>query len=956
MDFTARHIGPDFKQQHIMLASLGFDNLEDFIKNVIPNDLLSATGTTGDEAISEYKATRKLSSIVSKNKLYKNYIGLGYSETITPAVIKRNVFENPGWYTAYTPYQAEIAQGRLEALLNFQQMVMDLTGFALANASLLDEATAAAEAMLMAYRVDSNAGNKFFVAKNTYPQVLEVIKTRAEYSGVEVVIDDIANCDASKYFAVYIQNPDLYGQVRDYSQLISNLKIVAPNLIVVMGCDILSLVLFKSAAAQGADIAVGSTQRFGIPLGFGGPSAAYLATKDEYKRNIPGRIIGVSVDSRGNRALRMALQTREQHIRREKATSNICTSQVLLANMAGFYAVYHGAAGLKEIANNIHHFALILADNLVRLGLKLAHNGLIFDTVSVIDEDARSIYQKLKAAGYLTCINNNILSISLGEKTDICDISNIISAISGHEVNLNQLNIPHLTVDLTTYADLFRQDKILTHPIFNEYHSETKMMRYLKSLENKDISLVHSMIALGSCTMKLNAASELEPVSWPHLANIHPFAPHDSVAGYLEFIDSFKCQLKDITGFDDVSLQPNSGAQGEYAGLLAIRRYQASIGQAARNICLIPKSAHGTNPATAQMMDMKVVIVNCDANGNVELEHLRKMAIEHTKDLSCLMITYPSTHGVFESAIKEICKIIHDNGGQVYMDGANLNALVGLVKPAELGADVSHINLHKTFAIPHGGGGPGMGPIGVKAHLAKFLPEHVYGNNCKTTTEIGMLEHGKTLNGLTYAVSAGAYGSASILAISWMYVTMLGEIGLRRATTIAVLNANYIASKLKHAYPILYTAKNGTVAHECILDLRPIKAETGITEVDIAKRLMDYGFHSPTMSFPVPGTLMIEPTESEALDELDRFIAAMLKIHDEIQAVKSGSVDKLNNVLKNAPHTLADIMAWDKPYSIEVAFFPLDYLKKSKIFPSVNRIDDAHGDRNFICSCPEFDA
>ncbi|MCC2625844.1 MAG: gcvP [Burkholderiales bacterium] len=948
MDFTTRHIGPDLKQQEIMLATLGFDNLEDFINNVIPKDLLSNTGTVGVEGLSEYQAAQKLFTIARKNKLYKNYIGLGYFETITPPVIKRNVFENPGWYTAYTPYQAEISQGRLEALLNFQQMVMDLTGFALANASLLDEATAAAEAMLMAYRLDSADGNKFFVAKNTYAQVLEVIKTRAEYAGIEVIIDDIAKCEANKYFGVYIQNPDVYGQIRDYSQVISNLKVASPNLIVVMGCDILSLVLFKSPNAQGADIAVGSTQRFGIPLGFGGPSAAYLATKDEYKRSIPGRIIGVSVDSRKNPALRMALQTREQHIRREKATSNICTSQVLLANMAGFYAVYHGPAGLKEIAGKIHHLALVLADNLIKLGFKLTHNGLIFDTVSITGPNIHEIYKKLKEAGYLTCIINNILSISLGEMTDISDISNIISTIGGREVDLGQVNTPRITTDLSKYADFFRQDKILTHPVFNSYHSETKMMRYLKSLENKDISLVHSMIALGSCTMKLNAASELEPISWPHLANIHPFAPYDSVNGYLEFIDSFKQQLKAITGFEDISLQPNSGAQGEYAGLLAIRRYQKSIGQGKRNICLIPKSAHGTNPATAHMMDMQVVIVNCDAGGNVDIDHLQKLAYEHRDDLSCLMITYPSTHGVFEAGIKQICKIVHDHGGQVYMDGANLNALVGLVKPAELGADVSHINLHKTFAIPHGGGGPGMGPIGVKEHLAKFLPEHVYFANCRTRTEMPLTDT------LTHAVSASPYGSASILPISWMYTTMLGELGLRRSTTVAILNANYIANKLKHAYPILYTAANGTVAHECILDLRPIKAQTGISEVDIAKRLMDYGFHSPTMSFPVPGTLMIEPTESEAQDELDRFIDAMLKISAEIEAVKSGLVDKLNNVLKNAPHTLADVMAWDKPYSIEEACFPLDYLKKSKIFPSVNRIDDAHGDRNFICSCPDF--
>lgn len=945
MDFITRHIGPDLKQQEAMLNYLGFDNLEDFVSKVVPNELRSTTGTVGNEGLSEYHALQKLSTIMHKNKLYKNYIGLGYFETITPSVIKRNVFENPGWYTAYTPYQAEISQGRLEALLNFQQMVMDLTGFTLANASLLDEATAAAEAMLMAYRLCSNAGNKYFVAGNIYPQVLDVIKTRAEYAGIEIVIGDVINCKAEEYFAVYIQNPDVYGQIQDYTQLISNIKTVSPGLIVIMGCDILSLVLFKSPQAQGADIAIGSTQRFGIPLGFGGPSAAYMATKDEYKRSIPGRIIGVSVDSRGNRALRMALQTREQHIRRERATSNICTSQVLLANMAGFYAIYHGPAGLKEIAGKIHHLALILANNLVRLGIKLAHDGLIFDTVSIIGNSLHEIYQKLKDAGYLTCITNDVLSISLGEMTEIEDISNIISAIANQQINLEYLSVGKITVDLSSYTNIFRQDKILTHSVFNQYHSETKMMRYLKSLENKDISLVHSMIALGSCTMKLNAASELEPVSWPHLANIHPFAPHNSVVGYLEFIDSFKQQLKAITGFDDISLQPNSGAQGEYAGLLAIRRYQASIGQSLRNVCLIPKSAHGTNPATANIMAMQVVIVNCDDNGNIDVNDLRTKAQEYKDLLSCLMITYPSTHGVFETAIKQICKIIHDNGGQVYMDGANLNALVGLVKPAELGADVSHINLHKTFAIPHGGGGPGMGPIGVKQHLIKFLPSHVYLDDCVSETKSHLTDT------LSHAVSAAPFGSASILAISWMYVTMLGEIGLKRSTKVAILNANYIASRLKHAYTVLYTAANGTVAHECILDLRPIKIQTGINEVDIAKRLMDYGFHSPTMSFPVPGTLMVEPTESESQDELDRFIEAMLKIHDEIEAVKSGSADKLNNLLKNAPHTLADIMAWNRPYSIEEAFFPLDYLRKAKVFPSVNRIDDAHGDRNFICNC-----
>lgn len=951
MDFITRHIGPDPKQQEQMLGAIGFDNLNDFILNVVPANLLSESKTTAVDGLSEYNALQKLSTIANKNKLYKNYIGLGYFETITPSVIKRNVFENPGWYTAYTPYQAEIAQGRLEALLNFQQMIMDLTGFALANASLLDEATAAAEAMLMAYRINPDSGDKYFVSEDIYPQVLEVIKTRALHAGIKVVIGELNSCEAVNYFGVYIQNPGLSGQILDYSHTIRRLKSISPNLIVTLGCDILSLVLFKSPHTQGADIAVGSTQRFGIPLGFGGPSAAYMATTDEYKRSMPGRIIGVSVDSKGNKALRMSLQTREQHIRREKATSNICTSQVLLANMAGFYAVYHGASGLKQIATRIHHLALVLANNLKKLGFTLTHSGLIFDTITITSDHVSELQQKLRDGGYLTASYSKQLSIALGEMTKLSDVVKILSIMTGKTIEIDKLGVAQVTQNLSEYADLLRQDKILTHRVFNQYHSETKMMRYLKYLENKDISLVHSMIALGSCTMKLNAASELDPVSWPSFANIHPFAPIDSVPGYMELIHSFKEQLKAITGFDDVSLQPNSGAQGEYAGLLAIRRYQESNGQLARNICLIPKSAHGTNPATAQMMGMQVVIVNCDDNGNVDIKDLEIKAIEHKNDLSCLMITYPSTHGVFESAIKQICAIIHNNGGQVYMDGANLNALVGLVKPAELGADVSHINLHKTFAIPHGGGGPGMGPIGVKAHLSPFLPGHVYSSSHDETVP-SHCERSKAIP--SYAVSAAPYGSGSILVISWMYITMLGDVGLRRATEVAILNANYIATKLKHAYKVLYTAENGTVAHECILDLRPIKAETGITEVDIAKRLMDYGFHSPTMSFPVPGTLMVEPTESEDMEELDRFIAAMLSIHAEVEAVKSGKIDKLNNQLKGAPHTLVDIMAWDKPYSIVDGCFPLEYLRKSKIFPSVNRIDDAHGDRNFMCNCVDF--
>ena len=1002
MTFSTRHIGPNTTEQNTMLNVLGYDSLDDFINFVVPEHLRSRTGTTDQNKLSEYAALQKLNAIMSKNKLYKNYIGMGYSETITPSVIKRNVFENPGWYTAYTPYQAEISQGRLEALLNYQQMIMDLTGFNLANASLLDEATAAAEAMLMAFRINNASGNKFFVDANALPQTLEVIKTRAKYANIEVIAGNMSQCQPERYFGVFIQNPNVYGQIQDYTQIIANLKLQQPNLVVIMACDILSLVLFKSPQTQGSDIAIGNTQRFGIPLGFGGPAAAYIATKDEYRRLLPGRVIGVSVDSRGKKALRMALQTREQHIRREKATSNICTSQVLLANMAGFYAVYHGAAGLKCIATKIHHLTLILQDGFLKLGYKIVHNGLVFDTLSVVGDDLEAIYQRLLNNGYLAGIYKNTLLISLGEITEIEDIYNILNAFASDitassylEIKQNLLNfkfnstneeisfIPNktttvtnaaaladnkpnvitsiseaifssaeesnkyidITVNLKEYESLYRKDPILTTPVFNQYYTETKMMRYLKSLENKDISLVHSMIPLGSCTMKLNAASELEPLSWQSVANIHPFAPKDTVAGYLEMIDGLREQLNAITGFADISMQPNSGAQGEYAGLLAIRRYQESIGQVSRNICLIPKSAHGTNPATAHMMGLEVVMVNCDERGNIDVADLEAKAIQYKNHLSCLMITYPSTHGVFEVAITQICDIIHTHGGQVYMDGANLNALVGLIKPAELGADVAHINLHKTFAIPHGGGGPGMGPIGVKEHLVKFLPSHIYLFDTKNPNTNAL--HTEDSN----AVSAAPFGSSSILTISWMYITLMGELGLSQATKVAILNANYIASKLKHAFPILYMDKNGMIAHECILDLRPIKSQTGITEVDIAKRLMDYGFHAPTMSFPVPGTLMVEPTESEALDELERFVAAMLSIYAETQKVGSGEYDKINNPLKNAPHTLADIINWDKPYSIEVGCFPLPYLKENKIFPSVNRIDDVYGDRNFMCSC-----
>ncbi len=933
--FTNRHIGPNISEQKQMLNELGFNELTEFINKVIPNNILSKTGTTGTQTLQEYQALAKLKAIANKNKVLKNYIGMGYHDTITPSVIKRNVLENPGWYTAYTPYQAEIAQGRLEALMNFQQVILDLTGFDLANASLLDEATAAAESMSMAKRINTkSASNAYFVDQNILPQTLAVIKTRAKYQEIKIVVGDINNLLPGEYFGVFIQNPNLYGEIIDYSKLITQIKQNHPGCVVSMAYDIMSLVLFKSPKEMGADIAIGSTQRFGIPLGFGGPSAAYMATSSEHKRIMPGRIIGVSIDSSGNKALRMALQTREQHIRREKATSNICTSQVLLANMAGFYATYHGAEGLKDIATRIHQLTNILRHALIQNQVHLFHAGLIFDTICCIFKEPQEVYNKLLNNGYAVGLYENKIFISVGESATIEDIRELVYLITDQNLPVAELAClekQHLDI----YSNLYRQDQILTHKIFKSHHSETQMMRYLKYLENKDISLVHSMIPLGSCTMKLNAAAELEGLTWRHIANIHPFAPESACTGYLELISGLTNQLKAITGFDDVSMQPNSGAQGEYAGLLAIRRYQESIGQSHRNICLIPKSAHGTNPATAQMMGLNVVIVNCDENGNVEVEDLKAKATQHKDDLSCLMITYPSTHGVFEAAICQICDIIHANGGQVYMDGANLNALVGLVKPAEIGADVSHINLHKTFSIPHGGGGPGMGPIGVKAHLAPFLPKHAIFRQ----------------NNESFAVSASPFGSASILLISWMYITLLGEAGIKNATEIAILNANYIAKRLKAYYPVLYTGQNGLVAHECIIDLRPIKAETGISEVDIAKRLMDYGFHSPTMSFPVPGTLMIEPTESEDKAEIDRFIEAMISIANEIEQVNNGKLDKINNPLKNAPHTLANIMNWDKPYSITVGCFPSEFLKQSKVFPSVNRIDDAYGDRNFMCNC-----
>ena len=945
-NFIRRHIGVSDLEQQKMLNELGFNDLDSFIKNVIPSAIFSHTNTTNVNSVDEHVALAQLKQMMSKNKLVKNMIGMGYYDTITPSVIKRNVFENPGWYTAYTPYQAEVSQGRLEALLNFQQMIMDLTGFGLANASLLDEATAASEAVSMSRRINTQTkSNKFFVDSNIFPQTLAVIKTRAKYQELEIVVGNILTVNVTDYFGVLIQNPNLNGEVCDFTDVITKLKKVNESLVVVMACDILSLVMFKSPASMGADIALGSTQRFGIPLGFGGPSAAYMATHDAYKRIMPGRIIGVSIDSRGKKALRMSLQTREQHIRREKATSNICTSQVLLANMAGFYAIYHGYYGLFQIASTIATLTNIFAHKLAEYGANVISNGVVFDTVAFTTNMNQQVLEHCLQHGYAIGCYNDILYVSFGESSTLNDVARILHSIFDMKITADILREDIHNYSVATIfkqTNLLRADKILTHEVFNQYHSETQVMRYMKYLENKDISLVHSMIPLGSCTMKLNAASELEGLSWENMSNIHPFAPVGYADGYLELTNSIREQLKAITGFDEVSLQPNSGAQGEFAGLLAIRRYQESIGQSSRNICLIPRSAHGTNPATAQMMGLDVVVVACDESGNVDVADLESKALQYKENLSCLMITYPSTHGVFEPSIKHICDVIHQYGGQVYMDGANLNALVGLVKPAEIGADVSHINLHKTFAIPHGGGGPGMGPIGVKAHLAKFLPEH----------SIVDIDGVKTKNAVS--VSSSPFGSCSILAISWMYITMLGDDGLKLATKIAILNANYIAYRLGKYYPVLYTGQNNTVAHECIIDLRDIKAKTGVSEIDIAKRLMDYGFHAPTMSFPVAGTLMIEPTESEGLAEIERFIEAMISIYNEISQVTSGELDKSNNPLKNAPHTLADLMTWDKSYSQELGCFPVDRLKQNKIFPSVNRIDDAHGDRNFMCNCFDF--
>lgn len=933
-EFVGRHIGINDADKVTMLHAVGADSMTDFIDSVVPHSVRFGRALDLPDSMTEADALAKLHALAEKNVTAKSYIGQGYAPTRLPNVILRNVLENPGWYTAYTPYQAEVAQGRLEALLNFQQVCIDLTGFPVAGASLLDEATAAAEAMSMAKRVSKVKTEQFFVDERVYPQTLDVMRTRAEYFGFELVVGDMNRAADGTYFGALLQYVGKDGDIADLAAPIAAFK--AKGTVVAVAADIMSLVLLKAPAKLGADIALGNTQRFGVPMGFGGPHAAYFAFKDEYKRSAPGRIIGVSQDASGKPALRMALQTREQHIRREKANSNICTAQALLANLAGMYAVYHGPEGVTRIAARIHALACAFADVIAAHAPLRVVNQPFFDTVEVdCGEEVEVIYQRALELGYnLYRAGGEVLGVSFHEATEATDFADLTVIFTGKQTQLPA------GADNRIPPSLRRDDAILQHPVFNRYHTEHEMLRYLKKLEERDLAMNRSMISLGSCTMKLNATAEMLPITWPKFANVHPFAPRDQVRGYAALIEDLSAQLKAITGFDAICLQPNSGASGEYTGLLAIRRFQAAQGEGHRHVCLIPRSAHGTNPASAHMMGMDVVVVNTDEHGNVDIADLTAKATAHADELSALMITYPSTHGVFEEGIRDICDIIHANGGQVYMDGANMNAQVGLMRPADVGADVLHMNLHKTFCVPHGGGGPGVGPIGLKAHLAPFAPSHIVAPVAGATAGMS-------------AVAAAPYGSAGILPISWMYITMMGAAGLRQATEAALLNANYLAQQLSSDFPVLYTGKNGRVAHECIIDLRPLKADTGITEVDVCKRLMDYGFHAPTMSFPVAGTLMIEPTESESKAELDRFIAALKNIKQEALKVKNGAWPKDDNPLVNAPHTAANLAAeWTHHYSRETAAYPLAYLCDNKFWPSVNRIDDVYGDRHLICSCP----
>lgn len=924
-----------------MLCALGCASLADLMKAVVPDNIHTALPPALPDGLSEQQALAKLRLLADKNTAYRSLLGIGYYNTITPPVIQRNVLENPGWYTAYTPYQPEIAQGRLEGLLSFQQMIMDLSGLDMANASMLDEATAAAEAMTMAKRAQrKNKSRRFFVDRQCFPQTLAVIQTRAEHFDFELIIGDVDELACGDYFAALLQNPTGEGEVRDLTSPIE--RIHQNGALAIVAADLMSLVLLNSPGSMGADIVVGSNQRFGIPLGFGGPHAGFFAFRSDYKRSAPGRIIGVSVDQRGKPALRMAMQTREQHIRREKANSNICTAQVLLALMSAFYACYHGPKGLRNIAHRIHLLTASLATALQAQGYQLRHQRW-FDTLTVETPNRQDaiIDAALAQRINLRRATDQAVAISLDETCDEALVEQLISIFAASSAP------PAASPGSTRNAEApglpdhwLRSDAILSHPVFNLYHSETEMLRHLKRLESRDISLANSMIPLGSCTMKLNATAEMMPLSWPTFADIHPFAPPQQTSGYRQLFSQLEDMLCQCTGYDAVSLQPNAGSQGEYAGLIAIKKYHQQRGESHRDICLIPESAHGTNPASAQMVGLRVVVVKCDEQGNIDRNDLQEKLTQSADQLAALMLTYPSTHGVFESGISEICQLAHDCGGQVYIDGANLNALVGIAEPGKFGGDVSHINLHKTFCIPHGGGGPGMGPIAVAKHLAPFLPGHVF--------EPSLHRPGAN------TVSAAPWGSASILTISWMYITMMGGSGLQRASQVAVLNANYIARKLAPYYPILFSGQNGLVAHECIIDIRPLKSRSGITEEDIAKRLMDYGFHAPTMSFPVPGTLMIEPTESESKAEIDRFIAAMVMIGEEITRVENNEWPAHDNPLKNAPHTLNDILDddWQRPYSREQAGRPAPWLKTHKVWPAVNRIDNVYGDRNLVCSCP----
>ena len=936
--FALRHIGLSQTDIDSLLNQLGYESLEEFSKSVLPKNIFTEEKLELSDAMSEEEALKALKEISKKNTVYRSFIGQGYYGTVTPKVILRNVFENPGWYTSYTPYQAEISQGRLEALINFQTMVGDLTGFEIANASLLDEATAAAESMTLAHRVCKSKSQRFFIDQNCFPQTISVVTARAKPIGIEVIVGDpqqLTDLDKVTYFGALLQYPGNDGEVIDFSKEIDSVH--AQNGLVIMATDLLALALLKSPGEMGADIAIGSSQRFGVPLGFGGPHAAFMATKEKYKRSLPGRLVGASIDAAGRTAYRLALQTREQHIRREKATSNICTAQALLAIMAGFYAAYHGPEGLKQIAQSLHSRAIALAKGINELGYDLKTLSF-FDTVTVRSEShTQEIFSTAQdELMNLRMLDENHLSISLDETTTDQEIENIIKlfrVLPKNEKIISSFGLP---------VNVQRSSEYLSHPVFHLYRTETEMLRYIRKLCDKDIALDRAMIPLGSCTMKLNATSEMIPIGWEEFSNIHPYAPHDQTAGYRILIDDLETKLSEITGYSAISLQPNAGSQGEYSGLLAIDAYHRSNGDEQRKICLIPESAHGTNPASAQMAGMKVIPVNCDKKGNIDLKDLDEKATKYSNELAAIMITYPSTHGVFETTVTEVCKIIHDHGGKVYIDGANLNAMVGLCKPGEFGGDVSHLNLHKTFCIPHGGGGPGVGPIGVGKDLMPHLPADPL--TYKSSSEdVG-------------PVSATNFGSASILPISWMYIQMMGAAGLRKATQVAILSANYIAYKLSSHFEILYTGKNGLIAHECIIDVRPLKELCGVEVDDIAKRLIDFGFHAPTMSFPVPGTLMIEPTESESLAELDRFIEAMICIRNEIAQVEDGTYSIEESPLRNAPHSAETLASddWQYKYSRSIAAYPVDPKGRNKYWPPIGRVDNVYGDKNLMCSCPSM--